>query len=182
MEVTQVARRYARGLFAVSQEINVSDTINDDFQDVAEICRQDRALLEFLAAPQIGDNDKKKAIAEIFSGKVADQLYHLMQLLVTKHRTSFLVEIAEEYEKLVLESQGIVKTKLVTAVPLSDAEIKRIKARLATLTGKTIEIITSVDAAIIGGAIAFVGDKIIDRSVVHDLRLLKERLLEVKVA
>jgi F-type H+-transporting ATPase subunit delta len=122
VEASQVAKRYARGLFAVSETQHSSDAVNEDFNDVAQFCRQDPSLLQFLAAPQIGDTDKERLVKDAFDGKVAESLFHLLELLVNKRRTSFLVEIAEEYEQLVLASKGIVKTKLVTAVPLESAD------------------------------------------------------------
>lgn len=182
MESTQVARRYARGLFEVTQEARESDNVNTDFKQVAQICSEDKSLLQFLAAPQIGDDDKARVVETVFGESVANLLYRLLQLLVDKHRTSFLVEIADEYDKLVLDSQGIVKTRLITAVPLINDERERVQAKLSTLTGKTIQIETEVDEAIIGGVIAMVGDKIIDRSIRHDLRVLRDKLLELKVA
>jgi F-type H+-transporting ATPase subunit delta len=169
-------------LFAVTEEQNNSDEVNTDFKDVADYCRADASLLQFLAAPQIGDDDKERVVKEVFAGKVADPLFHLLELLVTKRRSSFLVEIAEEYERLVLDSKGVVKTRIVTAVPLEPDEIENMKSRLAALTGKTIELETEVEPKIMGGAVAFVGDKIIDRSIEYGLRQLRERLLELKVA
>lgn len=182
MEASQVAKRYARGLFAVTEKQQSSDAVNQDFADLAEYCRQDSALLQFLAAPQIGDADKDRVVKEAFSGKVAKSLFHMLELLVTKRRTSFLVEIAEEYEQLFLESRGVVKTRLVTAFALPEAELESIRTKLAGMTGKTIEIVTEVDESIIGGAIAYVGDKIIDRSIRQGLRQLRHKLLELKVA
>jgi F-type H+-transporting ATPase subunit delta len=182
VESTQVARRYARGLFGVTQDENSSDPVNADFQEVAKICTEDKSLLQFLAAPQIGDDDKAGVVEKIFAGQVQRRLYNLLQLLVAKHRTSFLVEIASEYEKLVLENVGVVKTTLITAIPLRGNEEEKINAKLSALTGKTIRIEAKVDPAIIGGVVAIVGDKIIDRSIRHDLHLLRDKLLELKVA
>lgn len=182
MESSQVAKRYARGLFAVTEQQQISEAVNTDFSELAEYCRRDPALLQFLAAPQIGDADKDRVVKEAFSGKIVDSLFHLLELLVTKRRTSFLVEIAEEYEQLFLAGKGVVKTILVTAVPLAAGELDNVRAKLAQMTGKTIEIVSEVDESIIGGAIAYVGDKIIDRSIRQSLRQLRDRLLEMKVA
>ena len=181
MEAQQVARRYAHGLFELTQEKGVSETVHRDFADLSTFLKQDATLLQFLAAPQIVDSDKATVIERSLKGKIVDQLYSLVQLLVEKHRTDFLLEIEKEYETLFHESRGIVKTKLVSAVPFSDQEINEIKTRLGRLTKQTIEIVTEVDPAIIGGVIAFVGAKIIDRSVRHDLEVLKEQLIQLKV-
>ena len=181
METQQVAERYAHGLFELTQQLKNTEVVRQDFSDLATILKQDDSLIQFLAAPQIVDSDKTAVIAKVFKGKVADQLYHLLELLVAKRRTDFLAEIAAEYSRLYHDSKGIVETRLISALPLTAEEIGNIKARLNKLTGKTIEITIEVDADIIGGVIAFVGDKIIDCSIRHELRILREQLLELKV-
>jgi F-type H+-transporting ATPase subunit delta len=181
MEAQQVAERYAHGLFELTQESGNTEAVHWDFSDVATILKQDDALIHFLAAPQIVDSDKTAVVAKVFKGKVADQLYHLLQLLVAKRRTNFLEEIAAEYSRLYHESKDIVATRLISAIPLTTDEVDRVKLRLNKLTGSSIEISTEVDPAIIGGVIAFVGDKIIDCSIRHELEVLREQLLELKV-
>lgn len=181
MDAQLIARRYAGGLFALTEEKKVSDEVNRDFSELASLLRQDRALLQFLVAPQLLDSDKHAVIDKAFRGKVADYLYSLIQLVVAKRRTDFLVEIAAEYEKLYNASRAIVATRLITAIPLTETELAVIKTKLNRITGKQIDLETEIDPKIIAGVIAIVGDKIIDRSVRHDLDVLRERLLELKV-
>jgi F-type H+-transporting ATPase subunit delta len=181
MERQQVAERYAHGLFELTQQLNNTVLVQQDFGDLATILKQDDSLIQFLAAPQIVDNDKRAVIAKVFQGKVADQLYHLLELLVAKRRTDFLAEIAAEYAHLYHDSKGIVETRLISAIPLTEDEIAGIRSRLNKLTGRTVEITTEVDADIIGGVIAFVGERIIDCSIRHELQILREQLLELKV-
>jgi F-type H+-transporting ATPase subunit delta len=181
METQQVAERYAHGLFELTQQMHNSELVNLDFGDLANVLKQDDSLIRFLAAPQIVERDKTAVVEKVFKGKVLDQLYHLLQLVVAKRRTKFLVEIAAEYSRLYHDSKGIVATRLISAIPLTANEIASIKTRLNKLTGRTIEITTEVDANIIGGVIAFVGEKIIDCSIRHDLQVLREQLLELKV-
>jgi F-type H+-transporting ATPase subunit delta len=181
MEKQQVAERYAHGLFELTQQLNSTETVYRDFTDLAAILQQDDALIKFLAAPQIVDSDKTAVVAKVFKGKVADQLYHLLELLVAKRRTDFLAEIAAAYSRLYHDSRGLVETRLITAIPLTADEIGSITSRLNKLTGKTVEIATEVDEDIIGGVIAFLGEKIIDCSIRHELQILREQLLELKV-
>jgi F-type H+-transporting ATPase subunit delta len=181
METQQVAERYAHGLFELTQEAKNSESVQQDFASLSAILKQDSSLINFLAAPQIVESDKTAVVEKVFKGKVANQLYHLLQLLVAKRRTAFMAEIAAEYSRLFHESKSIVETRLVTAIPLTADEVGTIKTRLGKLTGKTIEINAEVNPDIIGGVIAFVGEKIIDCSIRHELEVLREQLLELKV-
>ncbi len=181
LEATQVAHRYASGLFELTQEKNVSESVHEDLSTIAALLKEDRTLLNFLAAPQLLESDKVAVVEKVFKDKVQTYLYSFLQLLVQKHRTDFLVEIAQEYEKLYNQSRGLIATRLITAVPLTDSERAQISAKLNSLTKMTVTLEPEVDPAIIGGAIAIVGDKIIDRSVRHDLRQLREQLMDIKV-
>jgi F-type H+-transporting ATPase subunit delta len=181
VEATQVAHRYASGLFELTQEEGVSEQVQQDLASVADLLAQDKTLLNFLAAPQLLDSDKDEVVEKVFKDRVQHYLYSFLRLLVEKHRTDFLVEIAEEYEKLYNESRGLIATRLITAVPLTDDERQRITEKLNTLTSMTVTLEPAVDPAIIGGAIAVIGDKVIDRSVRHDIRELREQLMELKV-
>jgi F-type H+-transporting ATPase subunit delta len=181
MEKQQVAERYAHGLFELTQQSNNTESVYRDFTDLATVLKQDESLIHFLAAPQIMDSDKAAVVAKVFKGKVPDQLYHLLELLVAKRRTDFMAEIAAAYSRLYHDSRGLVETRLITAIPMTAEEIGGIRSRLNKLTGKTVEIATEVNADIIGGVIAFIGEKIIDCSIRHELQILREQLLELKV-
>ena len=181
MDKQIIARRYAHGLFELTEERKASDAVQKDFEDLGNILKADSSLTQFLAAPQLLDSDKHAVIDKIFQGKVDDNLYSLIHLLVAKHRTDFMVEISDAYEELYNASRGIVGTRLITAIPLTDDEINAIRAKVNKLTGHQIDLETEVDPRIIAGVIAIVGDKIIDRSVRHELEVLREQLMELKV-
>lgn len=181
MDKQIIARRYAHGLFELTEENKSSDAVQKDFEDLANILKADNTLIQFLAAPQLLDSDKHAVIDKIFQGKVSENLYSLVHLLVAKHRTDFMVEIADEYEIFYNESRDIVATRLITAIPLTEDEVNGIRAKLNKLTGRKINLETEVDEGIIAGVIAIVGDKIIDRSVRHELDVLREQLMELKV-
>jgi F-type H+-transporting ATPase subunit delta len=69
----------------------------------------------------------------------------------------------------------------VSAVPLTEDELKRLHARLERMTGLTIELTTRVDPALIGGLYVRIGDRVMDRSVKGLLRSLQDRLFEVSL-
>ncbi len=165
----------------MTQEKNVSEQAHADVDSIAQLLEKDQMLLNFLAAPQLLDSDKAAVIEKVFKGQVHEYVFSFVRLLVEKHRTNFLGEIAAEYDKLYNESRGLIATRLVTAVPLTEDEKQQITEKLSKLTSMTVTLQPEVDPEIIGGAIAIIGDKIIDRSIRHDLFVLREQLMELKV-
>jgi len=177
----EVAKRYAHGLFLLALEKNVIDSIAEEMKQIDDLLTADRSLLNFLAAPQVSDQDKAAVVRSVFSGKVSRMLEEFLLIVIGKHRNNYLHEIAEAFDELVLDYKGFVKTRVVTAVPLTEPEKKSLVERLEKKSGKKVMAIAEVDASIIGGVIVFLGDQIIDKSVKHQLDLLRDELQAVKV-
>jgi F-type H+-transporting ATPase subunit delta len=178
---SEVAKRYAAGLFKLAAEKKIIDQIAAEMKAIGEVCKKDRTLLDFLAAPQIRDQDKDEVVKAVFSGRVSEPVNQFLDLIVRKRRSRFIVEIADEFQDLVLESQGIIKTCVISAVALKDKEISELKKRLEKKTGKQIQMIRKVKPEILGGMIVHLGNQVIDKSIKYQLSLLRDRLLELKV-
>lgn len=178
---SEVAKRYAAGLFQLAVEKNMLDLIASEMQAIGEVCEKDRTLLNFLAAPQIRDQDKEEVIKAVFSKKVSDPVNELLDLVVRKRRSQYIVEISEAFQDLVLENRGIIKTRVVAAVPVTDKEVSELKSRLEKKTGKKVLMTIKIDPKILGGMIVHLGNQVIDKSIRYQLRLLRDRLLELKV-
>jgi len=86
-------------------------------------------------------------------------------LLVDGARASLLPEIASQFDALKREHDGVLKARIVSARPLTDAERDDLVATLARKAGRKVEATVEVDASLIGGARVHVGDEVIHASV-----------------
>jgi len=181
MLAAEVAKRYAQGLFLLAQEKNALDQVAAEMKDLDELLQEDDTLLDFLAAPQVRDQDKFSVLRSVFSGKVSRMLEEFLTLVVAKRRNPYIHEIAEAFEELVLDHNGFVKSQIITAVTLSRGETDKMQEKLEAKSGKKVMIVTKVDPSIIGGVIVILGDQIIDKSIRHQLELLRDQLKALKV-
>jgi len=178
---SEVAKRYAVGLFELAQEKNMLEQIASEIRAIGEVCKKDRTLLNFLAAPQIRDQEKEEIVHKIFEKKVSKPVGVFLDLIIRKRRSAFLIEICEAFDDLVLEQQGFIKTRVVTAIQLTDEESRKLQDKLEKKTGKKILMTRKVRPEIMGGMIVQLGDKVLDKSIRHEMRLLRDRLMELKV-
>jgi len=102
---------------------------------------------------------------------------NLAHILVNKSRTGIAAQIAEAFDALVEERQGISRARVTTAVPLSDAERASLVQRLQQSTGGRVEVETAVEPAILGGLIVQIGDRLFDGSTRARLAALKNNLV-----
>jgi len=181
MRETRVARRYALALFKTALAGGNLDIVATDIHQINSFTAKDKQFLYYLEAPQVPTERKKELLRELFTTRLAPRLLLFLELLLEKHRTGLLPDIADEFEKLMEDHQGLIKARVVTSTHLDEDTKTRLKEKLEISTGKKIEIIHRIDQSIIGGIIVFLHNKVIDKSISHQLKVLRKNLLKVKV-
>ena len=66
---------------------------------------------------------------------------------------------------------------MTTAVPLSDAQERRLSELLGRLYNRPIGLQVVVDPSVLGGLVIRVGDEVIDGSIAHRLEAAGRRLV-----
>lgn len=182
MLAQQVAKKYATALFNIVREKGLIDQAYHQFEDLDNLIKSDRSLLQFLLAPHILDQHKVKLLRDVFASRIDPLFLEFLLVLVRKYRIGFLHEIIEEFRAQVAEARGLIVARIIAARPLTDDQRRELIARLQKKSGKTVELEESLDPALLGGVVAIMGDQIIDGSVRHSLTLLREELMKLKVA
>jgi len=172
-----VARKYARGLFGAGLQHKELDALYDEAESLLAYLRQERKLLAFLTAPQILDADKEQVVRDTFGKRVSSTFLSFLLLLVDRHRIDHLDAILDLFIGLVKEHRGIVATQVWTAFPLSGEERDRISAEVARRMNKQVELTVVEDPDLIGGIVVRIGNKVLDYSLKHFLRQLRDQLM-----
>ena len=97
--------------------------------------------------------------------------------MVDKRRETALTGIIRQYVALANKARNIVEAEVTTAIALTTAEQEMLGAKLSKVTGRTVILKPTVDQAIIGGVIVKIGDKLIDGSIVRQLKALEQALI-----
>ena len=84
--------------------------------------------------------------------------------------------IAEEFNRLVDDEEGRMSAEVTTATPLDSAHEERLREALSRRTGREVRLEIKVDASLIGGAVAKVGDLVFDGSLRTQLSKLRANL------
>jgi F-type H+-transporting ATPase subunit delta len=181
MKEPRVASRYALALFNIALASGNHEIVAIDLNQLRSYSAGHKKFLEFLLSPAVSDEEKMAFLRAMFTTRLAPQLLEFFDLLLHKHRIDLLPDIAVEYEKLLENYQGVIKTRVVTAVQMTEDVKARLKEELEKLSGKKIEIIQKIDGSIIGGIIVYMHNRVIDRSVRREIEQLRHDLLQVKV-
>jgi F-type H+-transporting ATPase subunit delta len=96
--------------------------------------------------------------------------------MVQRGRIGLAGQVAADFAALLNAHNGITPALVKVAAPIGDDQKQAIAARLATLTGKKVQMQVEVDPSIIGGLVALIGDKLYDGSLRRRFDLLKQTL------
>jgi F-type H+-transporting ATPase subunit delta len=178
---SRIARKYAAALFSSSKRIQQLEGISADLEAISDLLIKFPHLKIFLESPQISEKEKEELFAISFKERISEALYSFLLLVLSKHRIPYLLHMAKEFKKLVKEDQGIVSARLISARQLEPSVSNALKVELEKTSGKKVEMETQIDPALIGGMIIILGDRIIDRSIRHQLSQLKEQMSAIRV-
>ncbi len=94
--------------------------------------------------------------------------------LKKQNKLDLLPEISKRLSMLVRGE--LAQGTIVSAVPVTADQIRKIEERLTRKFGNKIELVNVVNPAIIGGIIVQFGDVVIDESVKSKLNAIEEKL------
>jgi F-type H+-transporting ATPase subunit delta len=167
----RLASRYAKSLIDLSLERGELEKVFADMKWLNDVCKSNRDFVNVLRSPVIKPDVKKKVIAAVTDSRVSELTNAFIRLLVTKGRESVLPEILTAFIASYKKHNNIQIVKLTSASPLSDAVKDAIVTQIKKSAGfQQIELEEKVDEALIGGFVLQIGDKLVDASVLYDLK------------
>jgi F-type H+-transporting ATPase subunit delta len=170
------ARRYAEAVFQLAERDNALDRWHEDLRLAAEITSDER-VARVMDSPMVPLTEREQLVERLLGGRLAKPALNLVRMLVQRGNLELLVPVAEEFQRLLNQKRGIVTALVTSALPLTPDEDQAVRARVAQLTGTTVDVRTAVDPELIGGLTVRIGDRLIDASVRGRLERLREQLL-----
>ncbi len=172
----QLATKYSRAIFELAQEENKLDAYDKDLSQIQADVFSLPDAVKFFQNPLIPHQAKKDLLKKAFDKEISPDVMNFLLLLVDKNRIGIFNEIYEIFTGLKNQALGILVADVVTAFPLTKSQENQLTKKLASVTGKKIQIRKHEDKSILGGVIVTIGDKRIDGSAAGRLRSLKSTL------
>lgn len=168
------ARRYAEAVFGIARDQGSFDRWADDLRSIAR-AHGDEEFARVLDSPVVEAAAKEAMLGQYLAG-ASREARNLARILLHKGRFALAPLIAEHYQELVNEHQGIATADVASAAPLTPDQLRAVEAKLSSMTGRRVVAQHRVDPSLLGGIVARVGDQLIDASVRGRLEALKRRL------
>jgi F-type H+-transporting ATPase subunit O len=159
--------RYANATYVAASKGNMLDTVENELAGIKLASSKSVQFSDFLDNPLISRDDKEKTVEEMFKGKVSSVTLNLMMTLAGNAKLAETSKIADTYSQLMKAKRGEVEATIISADPLTKAQVNAIEAAMKNQVGadKSVILSAEVDPSILGGLQVQIGDQFLDLSV-----------------
>jgi F-type H+-transporting ATPase subunit delta len=173
-----IAKRYAKALVQLAEEKKTVDQTRSDLAAFVGAVDTLPAMQKLFASPVLTPDNKIAVIREL-AGKLSLQqsTQRFVEHLAETGRIRYVKDVYEAFQEILAERTNRAMARLSTAVPIGPADLADIKKKLETLTGKQVDIDSSIDATLIGGAKAQIGSTIYDGTIKNQLNKMRMKLV-----
>ena len=178
MKSLRAAASYAKALFALAKERNVTDRIGADLDGLVAALDSAPDAMALLSRPWLGAATRRAAALEVGTRSGVSPLARdFLALVAARGRIAELSAIAAAYRDLVDADAGRARVRVRTVVRLTDDERRILARRLASELGvREVVLEEVIDPHLLGGFVAEAGSLVLDASLNGQLARLKARL------
>lgn len=149
-DLNKAAKAYGDALFMLTEELSITEEVKRDADTVYALIEDNPSYTSLLDSPALS-REERLGLIDTSLGRLNKNLVNLMKILAEKrlaHLTGKVIEcFGEDYDR----SRGIERVTVISAVTMSDEQIKRLKAKLEAITGKQIIVKCTIDPSLLGG-------------------------------
>lgn len=177
-----VPKTYGDALFELALENGQMDILVEEAGGIIGILEENEELRKLMKHPKITKEEKINVIEEIFKGRISNDIIGFMRIILIKDRYGEIAEIFEYFISKAKVYKNIGTACVTTAVEMKDKQKEELLAKLIKITGyEQIEVEYRIDAAIIGGMIIRIGDRVIDSSIKTRIHEISKNLSKIQL-
>lgn len=163
-EPVTVARPYAEAVFKLAAEGNALAAWSDAIANINGVVA-DARVQACITDPNVSAQQLEGLVLGVVGDKLSGEARNFVQVLVQNGRLDLMPLIRTHFEALKREKEGVLEAKIISALPMSDAQVKQLVAQLESKYQRKVTAQVETDASLIGGVKIIVGDKVIDGTV-----------------
>ena len=177
--MTEIARMYGGSLYDLAAEEGLETRVLDELDEAAKLIRDDPEYLRLLSTPSIPKKERCALLDEAFRGQVHLYVLNFLKILCENGTLRELPGCARAYRIRYNAAHGILEATATSAVAMTEQQAKSLHEKLEKLTGKTIDLKTKVDPAVLGGIRLDIEGTELDGTVQNRLSALRRDIASV---
>ncbi|MCL1936267.1 MAG: ATP synthase F1 subunit delta [Defluviitaleaceae bacterium] len=167
---------YSRAFLEVAIEKNLVNEYGEDARIIISVLKNDENLKKILYHPDVSADKKFIILKNIFSEKINDDFFGLIDIIILKKRENSLVYILEEFVNLTLEHNNTIVAKLYTPSEISILQQDKIKEKISKIINKNVLIDVIITPELIAGFKIIADGIVIDSSFKKQIEQIRNSM------
>ncbi|MCX7760020.1 MAG: ATP synthase F1 subunit delta [Hydrogenothermaceae bacterium] len=144
---------------------------------ISKLYRENRVFRNILLNPKLSFEEKEKLLSEVKNSlNLSDSIYQVILFVVKENKANILKEIGKEFRFEVEKFFATLKGEVITAHPIDEELLSKIKAVVESKLGKKVEFTVKEDPSLIAGAVIKAGSYVLDSSIKTFMKKLEQEL------
>jgi F-type H+-transporting ATPase subunit delta len=178
IQITELSKRYAGALFELAtQAKNVKET-QGQFRGFVKMVNENSDVMAFMSSAVVQESEKIALFEKATGDRLLPSVSNFIKTTLLKNRFFHLPEMAEAFDSMVDEQNGVVRGQVRSAVALDAEQRTSVEQTASRVTGRKVIFDYTVDAGMVAGLKAQVAGWMFDDSVDSHLRAIKESLVK----
>lgn len=177
MSATGLAERYGQALLMLAEEQDVHRRVVDELNALLALIAREPELKACLDNPTIPVPAKQAILNEIAAPVCCLLTRNFVALLINNRREALLTEIMQFLQAKLDEKEGLVKIRLQSALPMTDADQADFMRHISEWLNKKVALEITVVPELLAGIIIRIGDRLIDGSCRGQLTRMRQVLM-----
>jgi F-type H+-transporting ATPase subunit delta len=173
--VTEFAREYGEGLYALCEEERIEQQVLDELLSLRAAFDENPDFLRLLSNLSISKEERVSIADQALRGQIHQYVLNFIKILVERGAAYAFRECTQVYEGCFNQSRRIVEADVTTARPLTHEQRSRLLDKLRAMTGKEVALHEQVDEGVLGGVLLQMDGKRYDNT-------LRQRLNDIRQA
>jgi F-type H+-transporting ATPase subunit delta len=172
-----LAGRYASALFDLARDEKQIEAVTGSLDALNQALADSREFRQLVSSPLVDRDDAGDAFAAIAGQLNLDPITaNFLGVLARNGRKGQLPQVIRLFRRVASEHRGETTAEVVSAHPLNDDQVAKLKAQLRARLGRDVAIDARTDPQILGGLIVKVGSQMIDASLKTKLNRLAQAM------
>ncbi len=176
--MTELSKEYAEALYSLAAESGQTEGWLQALEQVTAAIAAEPAYGDLLACPSIPRKERDTLLSEAFGSLLPATALSFVQLLCAKGHSALLADSVAQFRTLYEDAIRRHTAYVVSAVPLSDDQQRRLQEKLETISGGTVQLSCTVDESLLGGVRVELDGKVLDGSLKNRLHDVKEVMIQ----
>jgi F-type H+-transporting ATPase subunit delta len=175
-EITTIARPYAEAAFRLAREKKSFDKWAEMLR-LLDIVVRDERVARCIGDPNVSGQQLERLVLGVCGEQLDGEGRNFVQVLISNDRLAVMPAIAEMFEQLKRDHEGVLEAQIYSAFAIDRAQVDLLVRKLEAKYQRKVRAEVSIDAQLIGGVKIVIGDKVFDATVRSKLDAMSAALI-----